>query len=99
METSGKNIIIFRSLFRTQSKIYDEAFFCENSWRVKMENCFSKKSSIVNVRMGSKYACGINHQITPGFYNSGILIYPRTVNLLWSHKVVEILKSFISLTL
>ena len=49
--------------------------------------------------MVSKYACGINHQIPPNFYNSGILIYPRTVNVRWSHEGVDILKSFISLTL
>ena len=49
--------------------------------------------------MVSKYACGINHQIPPNFYNSEILIYPRTVNVRWSHEGVDILKSFISLTL
>ena len=43
----------FTDVFRTQSNIYD-GFFFENSWRH-----FSQKSSIIDVRLGSKYASGI----------------------------------------
>ena len=54
------------------------------------KNCqlFSQKSSIVDVRQGCQYASSINHQIP----NSLILIYPRTMNVLYSHKIVEIPK-------
>ena len=57
---------------------------------------FSQKSSIVDVRLDSKYVSDINHQIPPFFHNSGILIYRLTMNVLCSHIRVEVVKSFIS---
>ena len=53
----GKNFIIFRWVFNTQSNIYDKAFFAkiDNSFYLAA-NRFRKKRSIVDVRLGSKYA-------------------------------------------
>ena len=74
-ETSRKKIvIIFRGVFRTQSNVYDGAF---SGKLVTAERCqqFLQKTSVVDVRLGSKYASSVNHQIPPLFHNSGILIY------------------------
>ena len=50
---------------------------------------------MVEVQLGSKYVSFRNHQMPPIFDNSGILIYLGTINVLCSHKKLEILESFI----
>ena len=54
---------------------------------------------MVEVQLGSKYVSFMNYQMPPIFDNSGILIYLGTINVLCSHKKLEILKSFIKLIL
>ena len=51
-----------RGIFRTQSNIYDGAFM--RKW-LKAKSCqlFSRKSSIVNVRLGFKYASVTQHSL------------------------------------
>ena len=44
-----ENFIIFRSLFKTDSIIYDGVFYESNK-------LLTKKSFIIDVRLGSKYA-------------------------------------------
>ena len=65
--------------------------------RTSTMELFSQKKSIKDIRLGSKNASGINHQILLMFHNSGILIYPPTMSILCSHKRVDNLESFISL--
>ena len=65
--------------------------FCENS------QLLSQKNSTVDVRLGSKYVSRIKHQIPSVFHNSGILIYPRTMNVLCYHKRAKLLKVFMLL--
>lgn len=79
-----------RDVFRTQSNICNGAFL----GRLTAKNCqlFWQQSSVVDVLLGCQYVFSINHQIPPPFHNNGILIYPRTMNVLCSHKIVEILK-------
>ena len=61
-------------VFRTQSNIFVEAFFCENSKRLSTVNYFRKKGCLVDIRLGSKYAFIVHWQpaflILPHFYNS-----------------------------
>ena len=47
----------------------------------KNRRLFLQKGSIIEVQLGSKYSCSINHQIYPIFNNSGILIYSRTIKV------------------
>ena len=41
----------------------------------------SRRSTIVDARLGSKYTSGINHEVPLIFHNSEILIYLRTMNI------------------
>ena len=50
-----------RSLFSTQSNICDEAFFAKIANIFKLLSIFAKKSSIVDVRPGSKYSSVNSH--------------------------------------
>ena len=62
-ETSRKSfVILFRGVFRTQSNIYDRAFLGKEL-TIKSYWLFSKKSSIADVRQGSKYASSVNHRM------------------------------------
>ena len=49
-----------RGVFRTQSNINNEGFFCEISERLKAVIYFHKKKSIVDVRLGPKYTSATN---------------------------------------
>ena len=54
---------------------------------------FLQKGSIVEVQLGSKYSCSINHQVSPIFNNSGILIYSRTIKVNESYGILHCLGS------
>ena len=66
-----KIVILFKSVFRTQSNICNAAFLGKEL-TVKSCQLFSKKSSIGDFRLGSTYTSSVNHQRT--FRESG----PRT---------------------
>ena len=94
LEISGKKLLLYSEECLEPSRTSTMRLFSENSQRLKDFIYFAKKS-IVDVQLASKYISGINHQIYPFFRSSKILIYP--LNVLCSHKKVEILKSFLSL--
>ena len=94
LEISGKKLLLYSEECLEPSRTSTMRLFSENSQPLKDFIYFAKKS-IVDVQLASKYISGINHQIHPFFRSSKILIYP--LNVLCSHKKVEILKSFLSL--
>ena len=51
---------VHRGVFRTQSNICDSVF-CENSLRLISADFFLKKSSLTDVWLVSKYACGFRN--------------------------------------
>ena len=51
-----------RGVFRTQLNIYDEAFL-QKQLTTKSRQVFSQKSSIVDVRLSSKYTFGMNKKL------------------------------------
>ena len=52
---------------------------------INAKRSFGEKDSIAHAQLGSKYASGIKHQIPPISYRSGILICPRTMDVICSH--------------
>ena len=86
---SGQGLLLERSYF-----IVDNQSACSLHEKYEIQN-----SSIVEARLDSKYVCSINHQKASVLRNSGILVYPRIMNALFSNKRVGIFISFISLML
>lgn len=60
---------------QAKMKWWSHKMVTKNRW------LFLQKGSIVEVQLGSKYSCSINHQISPIFNNSGILIYSQTIKV------------------
>ena len=79
-------VIVFASVFRTESYIYDGAF---SGKYLTAKSCllFSRKSFIADVWLDSKYAFSVNHQISLLFPNGRILI-DSWGSVLYSHKRV-----------
>ena len=67
----------YKGVFRTQLKIYDRTFFCENS----LKALFSQKGTIVDVWLGSKYVfeghCSKRNNCPPEVKSARKILYPR----------------------
>ena len=73
---SGKNFLLYSEAYLEPRYLWRYIILWNPVEQVKANNYISQKSSIVDVRLD------YNHQVSPLFHNSGILIYPRTMNVL-----------------